>query len=289
MVVSRLPDREADDDSCLRNRAAPATCTTHRAVNPMSIKIFNGYRVKTTDPDAFLTDAETVLAPVRDFLDARLYAKIVADLIDGRDLRGRDIPEPVKATAWTRFLEEVNDGEPGYVWNHPHSLDIDYGYPPENDEHLFVLLHAQCEEYRDRFESLPGVEEFPYWNNTDGPDDLTDEEWDERGAAWEWLTNAHRISDVMSRWTYRPDPTPDYEHVLDSTVILAHLPSVDARARAIARDLVCSEHFAGETNLFDRIGEVMEVLESPEVSERAQRVAPTLRTITAADLNGEQS
>ncbi len=41
---------------------------------------------------------------------------------------------------------------------------------------------------RDRFEfmkSIEGVEEFGYWNNTDKPEEISQEDWDARGQFWD--------------------------------------------------------------------------------------------------------
>lgn len=39
--------------------------------------------------------------------------------------------------------------------------------------------------YYDAWYSLAEVERYGYWNNTDQPDDVSDEEWEERRAAWD--------------------------------------------------------------------------------------------------------
>lgn len=255
----------------------------------MSIKIFNGYRVRTDNPNAFLHDVEHALGPIRDLLDARLYARKMSELVDGHDHHARAVAAPLKNAALDAFRESVNSGNPGEFWNHPHSLDIDYGYPPEGDKtHLFVLLHCQQDDYRDAFEALDGVEEFPYWNNSDGPDDMSEHEWTQRRTAWEWLIEAPRIRDVMDRWTYRSDPEPNLALVLDTDVILSHLPTYEQRAREIARNLTAAEHFEGATDISNRLGELFEVLSSPRVTQRAHDLIPTLRTITAIDVEDWQ-
>jgi len=48
------------------------------------------------------------------------------------------------------------------------------------------------EEYEDVFKIWPEVEEFAYWNNADGPDYLTDEQWGDRYKAWNEAINLNK-------------------------------------------------------------------------------------------------
>jgi hypothetical protein len=42
------------------------------------------------------------------------------------------------------------------------------------------------EDHRMKQLDVPGwAEEYGYWNNTDKPDDITDEEWDKRSDTWD--------------------------------------------------------------------------------------------------------
>jgi hypothetical protein len=59
-----------------------------------------------------------------------------------------------------------------------------------------ALLYTENEEMRKAWESLefegePVVKPWPYWNNTDKPDDLTDEEWDRRGKDCDEALGGH--------------------------------------------------------------------------------------------------
>jgi len=63
------------------------------------------------------------------------------------------------------------------------------------DMNIVFMLREAPEHYlcmptngRDRFEfmkDIEGVEEFGYWDNTDRPDGMTQEEWDARGKLWD--------------------------------------------------------------------------------------------------------
>lgn len=208
----------------------------------MSIRIHHGYRVHTRDPQAFLSAVKTLVAPVRDTLDATLYATIAAEAHD-QAWRGLTsyTHDTLHDEALALFNADVTGERPGTIWHHPHSLDIDYAYTPtEPDGPLYILIHAQRDAYRDAICALPDVEPYGYWNSTDHPEDVTAAQWAQRAADWGWLLNG-RIPDLMNRWTYRDNPAPTVGHVTNPDVFTAHLPTPEVRARHVARDVAAAE------------------------------------------------
>lgn len=255
----------------------------------MSIKIHNGYRIRLGATAPFLRNVEAAVAPVRNELDATLYASIVADLIDRHDQGTYRYVESLKLDALHEFMKVVGQGPVGTVFNHPHSFDLDIGFDPDTDPQatdrwLHVLLHCQRDEYQTIFESLPGVEPFPYWNNSDRPDDLDDEAWNARHNAWKWVIDARRIRDVMTRWTHRDNPSPEGSYILRDDIILDRLPTIEDRANRIAGDQATSEHFTDPEAQPD-MNEVLAVLNGPRTRELAAEHAARLRIITTDDLH----
>ena len=55
----------------------------------------------------------------------------------------------------------------------------------EGSEWGYAYPFASNTALRKIWPSLPGVEEYGYWNNTDGPREISEEDWDERGDVWE--------------------------------------------------------------------------------------------------------
>ena len=56
-----------------------------------------------------------------------------------------------------------------------------------------VIVYWEQNFYTKYWEKLDKVEYYGYWNNTDKPDDIIDEEWDERGKEWEKALNKSGI------------------------------------------------------------------------------------------------
>lgn len=53
-------------------------------------------------------------------------------------------------------------------------------FSPLEDGRMLGYVFANKSEYYDAVLELDGIREFAYWNNTDQPDNVTDDEWDER-------------------------------------------------------------------------------------------------------------
>lgn len=49
----------------------------------------------------------------------------------------------------------------------------------------YALLYTQREEYLAEWERTPGVEPWPYWNNTDPPEGVCEREWEYRNGVWD--------------------------------------------------------------------------------------------------------
>lgn len=52
---------------------------------------------------------------------------------------------------------------------------------------LLAIFIGDNKAMRKIFEDHPEVEYYGYWNNSDSPEDVTDEEWDQRKNDWEFL------------------------------------------------------------------------------------------------------
>lgn len=50
---------------------------------------------------------------------------------------------------------------------------------------MLALAYVENKELLEIFTSWPNVEECGYWDNTDGPEELSEEEWCERGRVWD--------------------------------------------------------------------------------------------------------
>lgn len=50
---------------------------------------------------------------------------------------------------------------------------------------VLVLYYGEHPEFRDTLESFPEIFEYNYWNNVDQPEEISDEEWEQRKKDWD--------------------------------------------------------------------------------------------------------
>lgn len=50
---------------------------------------------------------------------------------------------------------------------------------------VLILYYGEHPEFRDVVESFPEIFEYNYWNNVDQPEELSDEEWEQRKKDWD--------------------------------------------------------------------------------------------------------
>jgi hypothetical protein len=70
---------------------------------------------------------------------------------------------------------------------------------------LYGLLSCENELIRKAFFSLDDVEHLPYWNNTDQPDGLSQEQWNERGRLWDELLPSGVPSESGASFMLHPE------------------------------------------------------------------------------------
>ena len=67
-------------------------------------------------------------------------------------------------------------------------------------EWTYALLYTDRQELEEVWAATPGVEPWPWWNNTDRPDDVTEAEWDERGDVWRRMLGDDPPGHVGCSW-----------------------------------------------------------------------------------------
>ncbi len=131
-----------------------------------------------------------------------------------------------------------------------------------------LLGHAYCEQgdWVDELFSLPFVTYAPWWDNTDPTDDLSEEQWAERGATWRKIL-ARDPAGRPSHCGVTMEMSPQTLYPkLD--LIVECQPTFEARLAKIARD--CMMH--------DALFEVLPNDDMSKTLERMMRVESFLST-----------
>lgn len=151
----------------------------------MSTKIYFGYRVKASDPFAALHELIPAVQPVYQ----RLYHErlaMLAHAFQQGEAPGLGFEDPSGGVpilkAW-RLLDEGHTKIRASGHRNPIlDLELDACFLRDGDQ-LYAMLYTEQDAYRAAYPAL--FEHWPYWNNTDRPDDVTEDEWDERRDTWD--------------------------------------------------------------------------------------------------------
>ena len=154
----------------------------------MSTKIYNGYRIASTDgarPDPFAVIGD--LRPRLTETHRRAGAELLADLAARIHNDGEASDSPPIVDAWMQLNKLTKELADSPYRNGGMDLDFSVSFhtDPADATVLYAMLFTEREDYRETWEATPGVEPWPYWNNCDQPDDVTDEEWDVRRDTWD--------------------------------------------------------------------------------------------------------
>lgn len=152
----------------------------------MSWKIYNGYRVKS-DLEGFYESLSWVSPKMNK--EANLLFKDVCtnkimSIIDFNDISFEDASSLVCKESNNAFTK-INSGI--------RSVDYDFtfkvSFKPHDDGFIYVFIYSESSELTDLFLSLMSdLEEFYYWNNTESPEEFSDEIWEHsRGDVWRSL------------------------------------------------------------------------------------------------------
>jgi len=162
----------------------------------------------------------------------------------------------------------------------------------EDGTHAVLLSFTEHSAWFTDLLSLPGAEDFSYWDGTDRPDDVTEEDWATRRRTYERILSrdphGRPAGCGVTLSFQRPVSPPSIE------AILAEVPSVDIRARRMARQVMLAEwaHEQGagsiEMDSFMAFTTSLATPEkAPEIDRRAAEIALQLPALTEAHLKGE--
>ena len=200
----------------------------------MSTKITHGFiAAPGTSPLDLARRLRTALDPIRDRLDSRLLAGLAVAAIDSQLLAGEAVAKGALVDAmlkWEGKQAELGENDRR---RDPHRFEAAIGEDPETGL-LHVLAFTDREEYLAALTQDTLLTSYPYWNNTDKPDDVTDQEWSERAEAWNraWPEGT-APAESMLMVTHRVRENPGMLRLMTdrSQLVLDEAPSRAQRAR----------------------------------------------------------
>lgn len=169
----------------------------------MSIKIYHGFRVATNDFTVIL-DLVKTYREVHWKHDSRekkivFLSSIIARAEDpnkkvmnekyGYEINAYSLAENI----WQEMRHEIKKTG---LRNHTVDTDFQIVVFPHKDT-ILGIAYTESNKWFNQWLTLPGVSEYGYWNNTDPPDDVTDEEWEVRGEIWDEVLGSLGIPSMV--------------------------------------------------------------------------------------------
>jgi hypothetical protein len=157
----------------------------------MSTKIYYGFQVATSDPKVILNLVQEYREKYW-VSDARgkkvlFLSSVVAGATDpdkkfmseefGYEMNAYSLAENM----WNKMRSELMRTG---LRNHAVDTDFQIVVFPYQDKFLGIVYTENGKWFK-QWLSMPGVSEYGYWNNTDQPDNISDEEWEVRSEVWD--------------------------------------------------------------------------------------------------------
>ncbi|MFS0887014.1 hypothetical protein [Aeromicrobium sp. 179-A 4D2 NHS] len=150
----------------------------------MSTKIYDAYRLgEGTNAFEFINHVRPLLNAEVDRLDAVdtviKAVRVYDQRVTGEPATSGAGDTPLSAATFELLEEDTKKHkDPDYAGVFTMGV-------AEHDGRVYVKVYTVHDELTNVLTSIPGVEDFHYQNSTEGPDDLSDDEWDHRRDVWD--------------------------------------------------------------------------------------------------------
>jgi len=167
----------------------------------MSTKLYDGLRVKNPQVELFSL-VELIAEGVRTVFNReaqKLVSQELAMVFDSPKER-----EQLSAGSYLlfhcedRWLKHQEKLGSQHTLNDPLRFSIVFGKSFEGN--VLAYPYHTTKAYGELLEGTGLFEEYGYWNNTDGPDELTEDQWRARGKEWDSIANDEGTFGDLPMW-----------------------------------------------------------------------------------------
>jgi hypothetical protein len=268
----------------------------------MSTKIYDGYRYQKTDTDGLFSLFEKLrdeFSVVTQKLINNTANKFCVNIIDRLSIGinisdeeknnyiTKEKDDNIKNLCWFVFNEKIN----GAFSSTKRSVSFDFSIKCSvlktdlDPDYLYFIFYYEQKEYREVIDKY--FEHYPYWNNTDPPDEYSWEEWEEVGKIWDSCMKHLSVPSlngfVMDFNAQYYLPNPKWEDVVKN------FPSKEERANSLSKRIV------QEILYFKKLEEEgiddknCSISESKEAAERRNKIIKTIMDVTEDIRNGKHN
>ena len=215
-------------------------------------------------------------------------ARIATDHHDRAIILGADSPENPLSRAYASVRQRVEE----IARTDQRDPEVDARFDVvlcDDGAHVIAMSFTEHDEWFRDLLSLPGAEDFCYWNGSDRPEQVSAEDWDMRRRTYERILSRDPHSRPagcgVTLSFQKPLGAPPIERILE------RIPSLEVRALRMARQVIlaewASEQEEGSLDL-PKLTRFINALSSPrmaeEVQARAEKIRPMLPEIDATAL-----
>ena len=148
----------------------------------MSTKIYNGYRSKLS-MQKLLPELKKFVIQEKVATKARYVRSLLYESIRVFDLLPTLNFQATLVDTFIKHKEEIKDISDHEYHHLTHSVSSLILIPRDND--VLILLFCSDLKIKKVFSELLFIDDYSYWNNTDRPDDISEQDWNNRGKDWE--------------------------------------------------------------------------------------------------------
>ncbi len=201
----------------------------------MSTKIYGGRAIDGDLATArdLLATARVALRPLWLDLQARFIGIRAAGIIDQASLRGERAASPARR-ARREMVQRQRKVAMTRVRDPAVDFDLVVSLLPDGNgagPTTLAIVYTDCRDLRAWFDALPFVHDHAYWSNGDGPDHLSEGEWEARRLSWDRVLPPSGVPaerDVTVRMT------PSIAARADRLDVMRHVPDAATRRSRLA-------------------------------------------------------
>jgi len=208
----------------------------------MSTKIYTGFKF-TNDLFEIHNEIMKFRHELKIKVDEKItdyFAKECSVLLDSISVGARKLKkrDTIYGIIWKDFSEKEREIEQGK--RNP-AVDFSFGISiiPTKDRKILGIVYTEQQEFLNMWTAKSFVEDYSYWNNTDKPDNISEEEWKERSETWNNILED--FLGVPSMLGFTADCVQKYGMTPIIENVISKFPSFEERSSRIAEDVLFEE------------------------------------------------
>lgn len=262
----------------------------------MSTKIYNGFRFQTNNLWRIFEAIEEFREEIAPQAQHRMRDRLAELCVGWMDRRLVGLKTPDDPTnralqmGWMKLVDRIQEVEQAGK----RDPEIDFAfqlniYPVQGT--ILGIYHSEQDWMAEKWTQQAIVESYPYWNNTDPPKDVSEQEWNHRRQLWNQALD--RIEE--GRPAGLQAECVDTRGIADPSEVeelVEHVPTLDARLEKVAKERLLQnmmqqaqqEGRAKTQKVMEFMHEYREWIRSEEGQKQLQQQKKTLQGQIPAEI-----